>query len=163
MEQRTNPTSVEPRDLTFEQRLKFAEIEIAMIQSRFDKFDQQFQGNRKLAVTITAAALAASTALDRSLVLLAACGSALIFLGLEIFQRRTLFARLVERHLLLRAALNDPSTLLKLVIYDPFNDTSVEVTQKWRQEKSRQCLYEMYIFYLALAAVPLLALLLLKP
>jgi hypothetical protein len=97
--------------LSFEQRLKFAEIEIQLIQSRFDKFDQQFHGNRKLAVTLTAAALAASTALDRYVVLLAARGAVLILLGLEQFQRRTLFSGLVERHLLLPAALNDPSRL----------------------------------------------------
>lgn len=157
-----NPINQELQSLTLEQRLKFAEIEVGMIQSRFDKFDQQFQGNRKLAVTITAAALAASSALDRRIVLLAACGAALIFLGIEIFHRRTLFARLVERHLLLRAALNNPTMLLTLVVYDPFNDTSVEVPKKWRREKSRLFQYEMYIFYLTLAAIPVLVLLFLN-
>lgn len=148
--------------LTFEQRLKFAEIEIQMIQSRFDKFDQLFQGNRKLAVTITAAALVASTALDRHVVLLAASGAALILLGLEVFHRKALFGRLVERHLLLRAALNEPSRLLDLVIYDPFNDSSIEVPRCWR-DISELFRYEMYIFYLVLATVPLLILFVAHP
>jgi hypothetical protein len=134
-----------------------------LIQSRFDKFDKQFQENRKLAVTITVAALAASTALDRSIVLLAASGASLILLGIEIFQRQQLFARLVERHLLLRAALNDPSYLMRLIVYDPFNDTSAEVPKEWLKERAVLFQYEMYVIYLSLAGAPLLALFLLKP
>lgn len=144
--------------LTFEQRVKFAEIEIQMLQSRFDKFDLQFQGNRKLAVTITAAALAASSKLNPAIVLLAALGASLVLLFLEVFHRRVFFSRLVERHLLLRGSINDPSRLSGLLIYDPFNDTGLQVPQEWRVERSGLFQYEMYTFYLLLAAAPVLVL-----
>jgi hypothetical protein len=142
--------------LTFEQRVKFAEIEIQMIQSRFDKFDTQFAGNRKLAVTMTAAAIAAASKLNPTIVLFSASGASLVLLGLEVFNRKVFFSRLVERHLLLRGWLNETERLHEMLIYDPFNDSGLQVPLEWRLERSGLFRFEMYVFYLLLAAAPIL-------
>ena len=150
--------------LTFEHRLKFAEIEVQLIQSRFDKFDQLFQGNRRFAVALIAAAFATSAALDQKLALYGASFASLIMFWLELSHRKTLFAKLVERHLLLRAALNDPAILMKLVVYDPFNDMGSHVPEDWRAEKSKLFTHEMVVFYLALCLLPIvLAMFIHKP
>lgn len=130
--------------------------EMGLVQTRFDKFDQMFHGNRRYAVTITAAAFAASAALDERMVLIVASCVTFVLFILEMFYRKTLFSRLVERHLLLRAALNDSAFLMKLVIYDPFNDMHEKVPDRWKHEKSHLFDYEAIIFYLVVAAVPFL-------
>lgn len=144
------------RTLSLEQRLKFAQAEIEIVQSRFDKFDQMFLGNRRLAVTITAAAFATSAALDQKVALFAASGVSVMLLFLEAFHRKNLFAKLVERHLILRAALNEPEALMRTVVYDPFNDMGVAVPEKWHQEKSFHFSLEMIIFYLVVIAIPII-------
>ena len=150
------PAEPAPAGLTLEQRLRFAEVEIELVQSRFDKFDQLFLGNKKFTVAIAAAALAASAALDQRLALVGASGVALVMFGLEWFHRRTLFAKLVQRHLLLRAALNEPGEIMKLVVYDPFNDMDRPQHPAWRAQKSWWLNCEMYIFYGVLCVLPLL-------
>lgn len=141
--------------LSREQRVELFKAEMELVQTRFDKFDQMFHGNRRYAVTIVAAAVAASAALDERLVLIAASGVTLVLFGLELFHRRTLVSRLVERHLLLRAALNDEDFLMALVVYDPFNDMRVAVPERWRLEHSRLFDYEAIMFYLVVSIVPL--------
>lgn len=157
MEHENNDIIGTVKGMSQQELLKFAEIEVGLIQSRFDKFDQQFQGNRRLVITIVAAALAASTTLDRGVVLLAASTASVILLFLEAFQRETLFNGLVERHLLLRAALNDMAILKSIVIYDPFNDMAAEVPKRWKKEKADLFKYEMYVFYFIAATIPVAA------
>lgn len=142
------------RALSQEQRVTLLKTEMSLVQSRFDKFDQMFHGNRRYAVTITAAAFATSAALDQKIVLFAASAVTLVLFCLEMFHRVTLFSGLVERHLLLRAALNDPAFMMKLVIYDPFNDMRERIPEKWKLEKTHLFDYEAIAFYLLVAAVP---------
>ncbi len=148
------PSTGVPASLTFDQRVELFKTEMELIQSRFDKFDGLFHGRRKLAVTITAAAFAAGAALDQRIVLLAAAGVTVVLFALELFYRKALFDGLVQRHLIVRAALNDPAFMMSQIVYDPFNDVHSNVPEKWRPEQSRLFQIETVIFYVVVTAAP---------
>lgn len=140
-----------------DQKLRFLEIEVGLVQSRFDKMDQQFQWNRKITVTIIFASAAASTALsiDAKAFLIASAIVPYAFLIIELFHRMTLFRKLVQRHIILRAALNDTSIIDKITIYDPFNDMDFKVKKRWGNEISIVYHIEMFLFYILLSLIPL--------
>lgn len=142
--------------ITFDQRVDFFKVQMELIQSRFDKFDQIFQSNRKFSITIIAAAFAASVALDQKMVLLVAAGVTIVLFALEMLYRRTLFAGLVQMHLIVRAALNDPAFMTRLIVYDPFNDMRLKVSERWMPERSHLLDIETVIFYIVMAAVPII-------
>ncbi len=138
--------------LNREEKLELLKVELPLIQSRFDKYDDLSSRGRNIAVTITVASIGAAFAYDESNILLLSTIANIAFLFLEWFNKHYFFNKLVERHEVVRAVLNGKIPLDDIVIYDPFNDFSQLPAERIN------CLpmlrMEMYIFYGVLIILP---------
>ncbi len=146
--------SNKPTKLSNIQKLEILKIELCLLQSRFDKYDDLFFRNRQISVTITVAGIGAAITANKPLLLFILPLANIFFLFLELFNRLVFFRKIVERHELIRAVLNGKLSLDEFIVYDPFNDLQLKLP------KRQNIIYLSYIetlsFYGTVIILPIL-------
>ena len=130
----------------------FIKIELQLLQTRFDKYDDLIFRMRQWFLSIYAALFGITfTAKVAELLLIAACAAILywLFEGMLRFQH---WYKYVERHRRIREALNsNPPDIESLTIYDLTNKLDTEPKEKSSRVVGSFFSPETLIFYLCMA------------
>lgn len=143
-------------DLARPDRLEILKLEMELLQSRFDKYDDLMFRSRDWSVTLVVALLGASISFDKGDLAGLAIAVAVLFYALEVVSRSSYWYKYVVRYRYVRDCLNAGAPIEAISLYD--------LTQQYgprpgRWESVKECAIkaELLLFYGTLAIGSLVA------
>ncbi len=137
--------------LTSDQRVEIIKIEMTLLQSRFDKYDDAILRSRGWLVTIVTALLGTTLTLKTPDLAVLSCVITVLFYVLEISWRMAYWYKYVDRYRLIRDTLNKQQSIDSLPLYDLTNHHSPK-TNWFRRFVDCILWGEPLLFYVILAA-----------
>jgi len=128
--------------LTAEQRLEILKIEISLIQSRFDKYDDLIFRGRNSFITLWLACLGLAFTIRSAFVPLLAVGLSGLYWFLEGMVRHQYWYKYVDRYRFLRDSINGPEfDVSQISVYDLTNTLHRVSKSRWHQ--LRPCFFKL--------------------
>ncbi len=128
--------------ITPERRFEILKIELSLIQSRFDKYDDLIFRGRSLFVTLWLACLGLSFTIRSIVVPWLAVMLSVLYWFLEGTMRHQYWYKYVERYRFLRDAINRPGVDLSYMsVYDLTN--TVHRISKSRRHQMKACFFKL--------------------
>jgi len=128
--------------MTTEQRFEILKIELALIQSRFDKYDDLIFRGRTSFITLWLACLGLSFTIKSDVVPWLAVGLSVLYWFLEGMVRHQYWFKYVDRYRFLRDSINKPGAdLSNISVYDLTNKAHRVSTSRWHEV--RPCFFKL--------------------
>lgn len=149
--------------MTPEQRFEILKVELSLIQSTLDKYDDLIFRSRNFFVTLWLACLGLSFTIKSVVVPLLAVVLSVLYWFLEGMMRHQYWFKYVDRYRFLRNSINKPGAdISHISIYDLTNKLHRTPTSRWHQIKACFLKLEPTVLYGVMGAVALLLWLLLR-
>jgi hypothetical protein len=122
--------------MTAEQRFEILKIELSLIQSRFDKYDDMIFRGRNSFITLWLASLGLSFAIKSIVVPWFAVALSVLYWFLEGMVRHQYWFKYVNRYRFLRDYINKPGAdISQISVYDLTNTAHRPSASRWHQVK----------------------------
>jgi hypothetical protein len=123
--------------MTPEQRFEILKIELSLVQSRFDKYDDLIFRGRNSFITLWLACLGLSFTIKSVVVPWLAVALSILYWFLEGMVRHQYWFKYVDRYRFLRDSINKPETdISHISLYDLTNKAHRIPTSRWPQIKA---------------------------
>jgi hypothetical protein len=149
--------------MTPEQRFEILKIELSLVQSRFDKYDDLIFRGRNSFITLWLACLGLSFTIKSVVVPWLAVALSILYWFLEGMIRHQYWFKYVDRYRFLRDSINKPETdISQISLYDLTNKAARISTSRWPQIKACFLKLEPTVLYGVMGVAAFLLWLLLR-
>jgi len=149
--------------MTAEQRFEILKIELSLIQSRFDKYEDWIFRGRVSFITLWLACLGLSFTIKSLVVPWLAIGLSVLYWVLEGMVRHQYWFKYVGRYRFLRDTINEPGAdISQISVYDLTNKFHRRSSRRWHEVKPSFLKLEPTVLYGVMGALAFLLWLLLR-
>jgi hypothetical protein len=151
------------RPVTKDERFEILKIELSLIQTRFDKYDDMIFRGRNAFITLWLAAIGLSFTIKSLTVTWLAVFLSILYWFLEGMVRHQYWYKYVDRYRFLRDSLNNPEAdISRISVYDLTNKNHRSSSSRWHEIKPCFLKLEPSVLYGAMGGAALLLWLLLR-